>query len=273
MEKAEVQPKFDDIREDLLDVLEKAGTLDETKRSIINALPVSFLEEMHAHLLNTDIEREAYGEQPIQSRDDILMVLHGEVFERLAQIELLQQDRNRKTEEEQEIEAEAVAFFHNPRRFNIFGTGRNPDIAIIDIETQTIVGVVEAKTGFLNERAAKQMEDFGQSMQRVLDLAQRMQQEKGPEYFAYQHGLFEKVVNLKVAQNLRRAFIVPRGRGSTSETLLGEYKGAFYNEDLRQNLAQKIDSGEIAIIHSVFSNEEIGELSRVIAQKIEERIG
>lgn len=250
-----------------------------TQNAIIKQLPENFVEQMHAHLMAVDIQQERYGGKHTESREDQLKILTGEIFERLIYIEIVRplEITDPTKIAERQLANEAQALFNDRKRFNLKGGGRNPDAAILDIETQKIVAVIEDKLGPFDERAYKQAVGYKRSLEEALNEVKNTRAGyETSEEFKRVHGISEEITQLEIAEDMKRIFVVPRNRDITNPASLirKEYKDgtpAFTNESDRLDFERQIKEGDIKVIKSVFSNDDIGALAEALMTKIETR--
>jgi hypothetical protein len=295
-----------DVREDLKGALktvlwEKQGYRAK-QLEVLERLPDDFLEQMRGHLMDVDKEQR----NPITDRESVLRVLKGELFEQLIYAQMLYisevgaeegeplqsirleslQGDEKTVAKNRALAGEALALFHDSERYNISGSRKNPDLALIDIKTGTVVGVVEAKTAEFDQRAYQQASEFKGSMEYTLsqvresyDAIDAPTEEARYAEFFRQYGLSRDILDLKVAPKLQRIFVVPADRKidtRSDRAALVAYKNkdgayVFDNPQDRIDFQTQLRNGDILVDQSYFNTNEIDAMSRELLKQIEQR--
>lgn len=305
-------PPNNTLREVLLDkvfeVSSRSPATWEKKKRFIGALPEDFIVEMHAHLQSGDAEHAEYlrgigrdekmkpwselsDAERLEQERIMKGILFGEVFERLVQEELA--EILQMSPEDMELAQEATMLLHNPARHNLETSGRNPDLTIVDIKTGEIVKLVEAKTGYFDERAYKQMMGYKRHITQTIEQIQEVSEEakksleKGgapvtPEdleqFLRQNYGLSSEITRLGVSEDLKRTFIVPSDRrtdrpeGLIKTSNSRDYDSVFRNPQNRRDFERLLRNREIEVIRSIFSTREINAITDVVLGAIKERI-
>jgi hypothetical protein len=280
------QEQSPDDRYMFLENLDSLVSTDEQIRekqiSILLNLPDNLVEQMRAHLMYVDTQQLEYAKKHDRqarlaiTREDQLRIIRGELLERLVYTEISIDSENTELElSTRKLGDQALALFHDPERFNIQGTDRNPDFAVIDINKNEIVAVMDAKMGFLDERCYEQANGFRRHMTDILDKVRNFRKKyKSEEEFNYYHGLTDDMTKLRVADKLERIFVVPADRDTTNpEKLVKEHSHegipAFRNPENSTHFKQQLASGEIKVQKSLFTTSQIAKLAELIIDQIE----
>lgn len=271
-----------ELAEDLINVLsrcpkEKGYTPDTHKQEkILRSLPENTAENLYAHLHAVQKERDYFaqirGDETGSVHDGI--VLRGEVFEILVEAD---PELGNKTPLAEEI----LSLIHNPVRFDLedrLGFYRNPDLAFISFDEDrniTIHGAGEAKLGYLNYRAFRQLSSSGikYGITRVTNYLNKVEnlEEYGLSNLAAKkkEALISSQENfLKVSPDFKQVLIVPANKNiENPESLLIKHDDFPSNS---RELMIDILKKEVEIKRAAFSYSEVLAITNYFLEKIDE---
>jgi len=240
--------------------------LYEWKRTVVECLSDSIVEELHGHLHVAYKEYAFFKEQRnLEGEFDDGKVLRGEVFERVVQTEFTRDDA---------VANKLLALMHDPERFLLkkeLDHIRNPDLADLEHTGDNKIRITElgeCKLGRLNYRAYKQLSKNGlrSSLEAVRDVL------SGADLEAI--GLGEVAAaggEIVLDPNLRQAIILPADRNlEDTRSLIAEWD--FYrDEDIEAFVELLEDESRTTIRQSAFSTGEIFRMTDVLLAKVRER--
>lgn len=275
------------LKDQLIEALDKVKAAPSTEVRehqvrIIEMLDDSFVQDIHEELMDNQRYVEKFGGKPIQSEEELEGFICGHVFEKLVKIDIY--DRLMKTPEQQEVAEEALDLFQHPYKYGIDKNLRNPDLTIVNVKTNEIVGVLDAKLGKLNMRAFRQMRSFERNIRTILGIvksrrdAHNLKRKQGRERrtFSVASGISPAVANLRVAKNFKRFFVVPRGINYEDAELFSntdEYTGEVLSDADKVELSAEIMDENIKFVSSPFSRDDITQLSNVVRERLQIEFG
>ncbi len=165
----------------------------ENQREVLYSLDEDFVTQMRAHIYNVVRSQEERKEQGLSNSMDELERapeeyikghLKGEVFEQLVakdpavrrsreKLDEQSAEKRKQVEAAEDVASEILAVMEDPARYNLgdkIELNRLPDAAYIDVteEGQVIIlGVGEAKSGYIGDRFVSQMKSFEEGAQVV----------------------------------------------------------------------------------------------------------
>ena len=252
----------------------------ELQTSILRELPENLVEELHGHIMASEKEQRQIaaelGKEFEAHPED--RVIRGELFERLA---TLQYGRAGAEAQDpllaEELSQELVQLMHNPERFALgpqIGHIRNPDLAFFRINDQGKVEIEaagEAKLGFLDERAAKQIGGgFKKGIQRMVRAVNQVEKPEDSGLTAVAQSR-TRGGSLGVSEDLKVKLIVPADRNLDKKESLINRNNFQQGEDYDHLVELLQDESKIEILKSAFSRQEIAAMADHLLAKIRER--
>lgn len=236
------------------------GTIGE----IISRLPdnlVGILQEQLRSVGITSIPIDKEGNPQFSSDEEkerIKAELFGKIFELLVKEEYFESVGG-DTPEERRMSEKFLDILQNPAKYGLSTRrGRNPDM--LRVRNGKITDIYEIKSGPLGERAYNQFDGFTEYIESILNELKYLQDKK-PNVLA-QNGIPENIARLRLPEKSKDGDS-DRGR-APRVWLIVPYrweqemsKRATYSAEMTR-MNKMLMSGEVGIIHSIFTREDIG---------------
>lgn len=222
-----------------------------------------FVEQMDAHLRQMQMESDIYTqyhqleEEEIRDRGFLL----GAVFEKLVEEEMGSGDK---------LQNEILALMHDPNRYGLqaeLGSVRNPDLAMVDVTSAgriIIKGAREIKLGQLDYRAFDQLNGkFRQGFEKLVQVVNTQSNHEDIGLFQ----IAQRGGKMGVARDFRQVLVVPADRDIGNPRSMIKTKDFKRPEDVERFVGM-ISSGEVTVLQSKYSSDEVVELSEYVLEKI-----
>lgn len=240
------------------------------QETVLSSLPENFLVAIENHLIDSRIHAQEHGNIP----ENPLILVYGEVFERLVEIETEkynlfhgiekypQLDRDRK------IGKLLLDVMHRPKKYGLTKEPiMNPDDVDLSMEQGTFVikDATEVKT-HLDEHAYRQLgrRGFKRSFQSIIDEINSMDDDT-----LEKHGLGDFAgygINIDVSLNYVQKLVLPRDLKVDMQELQRDKKLTNYE---RADFIKMLQSGgEVVVGKSSFSRTELQYLTNWVMAEL-----